>query len=150
MSHSKQKRKFHWELLSEPGSGISAVGYVRHRPKYPGSLVSEISVEEQKPIIEEYAKGKGWKIVRWYEESPQEANNEERAQRPAMTQLLKDVGTDFQVVLCYDAGCWARHGIVACYLLDPLHEHRIWWATSDGRWDLNKVFQEMFGFCYLS
>jgi len=133
------RRKRHsnrvYQMIGEPGPGSTAVGYVR----YSMELQDPASIVTQKRRIEEYARTKGWTISRWYEEPEQSAKYEEIEKRPIFAQLLADAGVTFQIVLCYMNNRWARNAAVAYASLGQLRRKRVWWATADGMWDIDKV-----------
>lgn len=138
------RQKFHrdriYQVVGEPSLGAIAVGYVR----YSMELQDAASIVTQKRLITEFAEKKGWKLVRWYEEPEHSAKYEEIDQRPVFAQLLNDAGTQFQVVLCYMNNRWSRNVPVAYNSLSCLRRLRVWWATSDGLWDIDKVQQDGF------
>jgi DNA invertase Pin-like site-specific DNA recombinase len=129
-----------YQMIGEPGPGAIAVGYVR----YSMELQDPASIATQKRRIEEFAEKKGWKLVRWYAEPEQSAKYEEIEERPIFCELLNDAGVRFQVVLCYMNNRWSRNVPVAYNSLTRLRRLRVWWATSDGLWDIDKVQQDGF------
>jgi DNA invertase Pin-like site-specific DNA recombinase len=129
-----------YQFLGEPGPGTLVAGYVR----YSSELQDPVSIVTQKRRIEEFAAKKGWIIIRWYEEPERSAKYEEIPQRPVFAQLLDDAGGEFQIVLCYANNRWARNSAVAFTSLNQLRRKRVWWATSDGLWDIDKVQQDGF------
>jgi DNA invertase Pin-like site-specific DNA recombinase len=103
------------------------------------------TIATQKRRITEFAEKKKWKIVRWYEEPEQSAKYEDIEQRPVFAQLLNDATSrHFQIVLCYVNNRWARNPVSAYTSLSQLRRLRIWWATSDGLWDIDRVQQDGF------
>lgn len=138
----RQKRHANrvYQQIGEPATGATAVGYVR----YSMELQDPASIVTQKRRIEEFARGKGWTIARWYEEPEQSAKYEEIEERPIFAQLLEDAGTKFQIVLCYMNNRWARNAAVAYVSIGKLRRKRVWWATADGLWDIDKVQQDGF------
>jgi site-specific DNA recombinase len=129
-----------YQFLGEPGPGTLVAGYVR----YSSELQDPVSILTQKRRIEEFAAKKGWIIIRWYEEPERSAKYEEIGQRPIFAQLLDDASGEFQIVLCYANNRWARNSAVAFTSLNQLRRKRVWWATSDGLWDIDKVQQDGF------
>jgi DNA invertase Pin-like site-specific DNA recombinase len=129
-----------YQFLGEPGPGTLVAGYVR----YSSEMQDPVSIVTQKRRIEEFAAKKGWIIIRWYEEPERSAKYEEIQQRPIFAQLLADAGGEFQIVLCYANNRWARNSAVAFTSLNQLRHKRVWWATSDGLWDIDKVQQDGF------
>lgn len=140
MSRQKFHRDRVYQVVGEPGVGSAAVGYVR----YSSELQDPTTIVTQKRRIQEYADTKGWKIVHWYEEPEQSAKYEEIDKRPVFAQLLNEAGIRFQIVLCYMNNRWSRNVVVAYTSLTRLRRARIWWATSDGLWDIDKVQQDGF------
>jgi len=139
---ARQKRHLSrvYQMIGEPGPGAIAVGYVR----YSMELQDPASIATQKRRITEFAEKKGWKLAGWYEEPEQSAKYEEIERRPVFAQLLNDAGTRFQIVLCYMNNRWSRNVPVAYNSLTRLRQLRVWWATSDGLWDIDKVQQDGF------
>jgi DNA invertase Pin-like site-specific DNA recombinase len=129
-----------YQLVGKPEQGALAVGYVR----YSADTQDPASIVTQKRRIQEYADNNGWPILRWYEEPESSAKYDEIDERPVFTQLLADAGHEFYIVLCYTNDRWARNMAVAYSTLSRLRRKRVWWATSDGRWDIDKVEQDGF------
>ena len=138
------RHKFHheriYQLVGEPEPGAMVAGYVR----YSSEMQDPTTIVTQKRLIQEYAARKGWVIVRWYEEPEQSAKYEEIERRPVFAQLLADAGADFAAVLCYVNNRWARNAGVAFASLNQLRRKRVWWATADELWDIDKVQQDGF------
>lgn len=138
------RQKFHrdrvYQVVGEPGSGAIAVGYVR----YSSEMQDPTTVTTQKRCIMEFAEKKGWKVVHWYEEPEESAKYEEIEKRPIFAQLLKDVGKQSQIILCHMNDRWSRNVVVAYTSLTQLRKQRVWWATADGLWDIDKVQQDGF------
>jgi DNA invertase Pin-like site-specific DNA recombinase len=138
------RRKNHahrvYQVIGEPEPGALVAGYAR----YSSELQDPVSILTQKRRIQEYCDRKGWIIIRWYEEPERSAKYEDIEQRPIFAQLLADAGGDFQVVVCYMNNRWARNAAVAFTSLSQLRRKRVWWATSDGLWDIDKVQQDGF------
>lgn len=138
----RQKRHLNrvYQQIGEPGPGTLAVGYVR----YSMELQDRATIVTQKRLIQEFMERKGWRLVRWYEEPEHSAKYEEIDQRPIFAQLLSDAGKHFQAVVCYANNRWSRNVPVAFTSLTRLRRVRVWWATSDGLWDIDKVQQDGF------
>ncbi len=134
MPRQKRDSSRVYQMIGEPGPGAAVVGYVR----YSMELQDPASIVTQKRRIEEYARTKGWTISRWYEEPEQSAKYEEIEKRPIFAQLLADAGVTFQIVLCYMNNRWARNTAVAYASLGQLRRKRVWWATADGMWDIDR------------
>jgi DNA invertase Pin-like site-specific DNA recombinase len=127
-------------VLGEPGPGTLVAGYAR----YSSEMQDPVTILTQKRRIQEFAEKKGWRIVRWYEEPERSAKYEDIEQRPIFAQLLADAGNEFQAIVCYMNNRWARNAAVAFTSLSQLRRKHIWWATSDGLWDIDKVQQHGF------
>src|SRR5712692_8443115 len=140
MPRQKYHRNRVYRLIGEPGPGAIAMGYVR----YSMELQDPATIATQKRRIAEFAEKKGWKLLGWYVEPEQSAKYEEIEQRPVFAQLLNEAGTRFQIVLCYMNNSWSRNVPVAYNALARLRQQRVWWATSDGLWDIDKVQQDGF------
>src|SRR5712692_9985170 len=140
MPRQKYHRNRVYQMVGEPGPGSIAVGYVR----YSSELQDPTTIATQRRRILEFAEKKGWKIVRWYEEPEQSAKYEEIEQRPVFAQLLSESGKQFQIVICYMNNRWSRNVVVAFTSLTRLRQARVWWATADGLWDIDKVQQDGF------
>lgn len=138
------RQKFHrdrvYREIGEPGPGSLAVGYVR----YSSELQNEASIVTQKRLIQELLDKKGWKLARWYEEPEQSAKYDSIDERPIFAQLLNEAGTRFQVVVCAFSNRWARSMEAGYASLSRLRRARVWWATADGLWDIDRVQQDGF------
>ncbi len=126
--------------MSEPGPGSLAAGYVCARL----DLENSTNLSDQKRLIAEFAEKKGWNLAEWYEEPEQSAVYDVPQQRPVFARLLNDASTRFQVVLCSASMYWSWFVGSAYASLDLLRQLEVWWATADGRWDINIVWQEGF------
>jgi len=123
------------QVLIEPGPGSLAVGYACASSAQDGS----IGLDLQRRRIAEFVESKGWELVRWYEEPEGKGDAE---QYHAFAQLLGDAGGEFQAVVCLASRHWSRNISLAYKSLVHLRRLGIWWATADGRWDINTVWQE--------
>lgn len=123
-----------FQVLIEPGPGSPAVGYVSAR-----SSQDSINLDLQRRRIAEFAESKGWELARWYEEPEENGDTE---QYHVFAQLLDDAGSEFQAVLCLASRYWSRNISRSYESLGHLRRLGIWWATADGRWDINTVWQE--------
>lgn len=140
MPRQKYHRDRVYQIVGEPGPGSIAVGYVR----YSSELQDPTTIATQKRRIQEFADKKGWRILRWFVEPEQSAKYEEIEQRPVFAQVLSEAGKQFQIVLCYMNNRWSRNVVVAYTSLTRLRQLRVWWATADGLWDIDKVQQDGF------
>ncbi len=140
MPRQKHHRDRVYQEIGEPGPGALAVGYVR----YSSELQNETSIVTQKRLIQEFLNKKGWKLARWYEEPEQSAKYDSIEERPVFAQLLHEAGTRFQVVVCAFSNRWARSMEAGYASLSRLRRLRVWWATADERWDIDRVQQDGF------
>ncbi len=140
MGRTKQHTQRVYYLVGKPAPGVPAAGYVR----YSSDMQDPASIVTQKRCIEEFAERNGWHIDRWYEEPESSASHEELAERPIFVQLLAEAGEKFQIVLCYTNDRWSRNMSVAFPSLGQLRRKRIWWATADDRWDIDKIQEDGF------
>lgn len=127
-----------YQFACEPGPESTAVGYVRCYSEEQDPTAFAV----QKRRIQEFAKKKGWKIVRWYEELEHCSGREDVEQRLAFAQVLNDAGMQFRVVVCFTSGVWSRRVRVAYDSLARLHQLSIWWATADSLWNSDQVERE--------
>jgi DNA invertase Pin-like site-specific DNA recombinase len=145
MPRHKYHRDRVYQLMCEPGPGSIAVGYVRYSPEMqdPASIVT------QKRVISEFADKKGRRIVRWYVEPEQSAKYEDVDERPVFAQMLKDGEAGaFQVALCYANNRWSRNTALTFLSLSRLRRARVWWATADGLWDIDRIQQDGHGIAF--
>ena len=138
MARNREHPERLYHAVGKPGPGASAVGYIR----YSSDMQNSATTITQKRCIQEYAESNGWHIVHWYEEPESSAKYEEIAKRPVFARLLDDAGRDFHVVLCYSNDRWARNAAVSFASLAVMRDRRIWWATADGLWDIDKVEED--------
>ncbi len=140
MPRQKYHRSRVYQVIGEPGPGSVVVGYVR----YSSELQNETSIVTQKRLIKEFLDKKGWKLARWYEEPEQSAKYDSIEDRPVFAQLLNEAGERFQAVVCAFSNRWARSMEAGYASLSRLRRVRVWWATADGLWDIDKVQQDGF------
>jgi DNA invertase Pin-like site-specific DNA recombinase len=112
--------------------------------RYSSELQNETSIVTQKRLIQEFLDKRGWKLARWYEEPEQSAKFDSIDERPIFAQLLNEAGTRFQVVVCAFSNRWARSMEAGYASLSRLRRARVWWATADERWDIDRVQQDGF------
>jgi DNA invertase Pin-like site-specific DNA recombinase len=148
MPRQKYHRDRVYQEIGEPGPGALGIGYVR----YSSELQSETSITTQKRLIKEFFDKKQWKLVGWREEPERSANNyidDLITERPVFAQLLNDAEAKrFQVVVCAFSNRWARSMEVGYASLTRLRRARVWWCTSDGLWDIDKVQQDGFNVAF--
>ncbi len=145
MPRHKYHRDRVYQLMGEPGPGSIAVGYVR----YSSEMQDPASIVTQKRVITEFADKKGWRIIRWYEEPEQSAKYEDVDERPVFAGMLKDGEAGaFQVALCYANNRWSRNTALTFLSLSRLRKARVWWATADGLWDIDRIQQDGHGIAF--
>lgn len=140
MPRQKYHRDRVFQVIGEPGPGSTVVGYVR----YSSELQNEASIITQKRLIKEYIDRKGWQLVDWYEEPEESAKYDSIEDRPQFARLLKEAGIRFQVVVCAFTNRWARSMEAGYASLSRLRRAHVWWCTSDGLWDIDKIQQDGF------
>ena len=74
--------------------------------------------------------------------SPSSLNFKSTEQRPVYLRLFSDARSQFKVVLCSANRYWSRNVGRAYKSLNHLCQLGVWWATADGQWDINSVWQE--------
>ncbi len=127
-----------YRVIGEPGPCTHGIGYVR----YSSDMQDSATLVTQKRKIEEFFARKGWILDGFYEEPEQSAKYEEIEQRPVFARMLAEAGTTFQVIVCYMNDRWARNVNVAFNSLALLRRKGVWWATSDGFFDLDRINQD--------
>jgi len=127
-----------YRLIGEPGPGAHGVGYVR----YSSDMQDPATLVTQKRRVAEFFARKGWILDGYREEPEQSAKYEEISQRPVFARMLDEAGTNFQVIVCYMNDRWARNVNVAFNSLALLRRKGVWWATSDGQFDLDRINQD--------
>ncbi|HTK07233.1 MAG TPA: recombinase family protein [Ktedonobacteraceae bacterium] len=142
MPRRKHHRNRVYQVVGEPGPGAVFVGYVR----YSSDMQDPASIVTQKRVISEFAKRKGWKIIRWYEEPAHSAKYEEVEKRPVFAELLNDADAKkFQGVLCYANNRWARNVALSSSSIARLRHAKVWWATADGQFDIDRIQEDAGG-----
>ncbi len=132
----KRRHNRHWERLEAPGRGARAAAYLR----YSSDMQSPHTITVQRRMCLEYAAKQGWRIVVWYEEPATTAKCEEIEERPCFAELLEVVKRhEVDVVLCAQNDRWARNEAVTYMSIAIMRRAGAWWATADGRWDINKI-----------
>jgi DNA invertase Pin-like site-specific DNA recombinase len=133
-----------YRVIGEPGPGAHGVGYVR----YSSDMQDPATLVTQKRRIGEFFDLKRWILDGFVEEPEQSAKYEEIAQRPAFARMLDEAGTTYQVIVCYMNDRWARNKVVAYLSLARLRRAGVWWATTDGKWDIDRVEEDGWDVAY--
>lgn len=135
-----------WRKVSEPGPGAHYRGYVRfsHAAGHYG-----LTTEGQKQQIHAYAEARGWVCDGFDEEPARTAKYEEIERRPVFARHLEAAARgDFQVSLCYMNDRWARNKATAYVSLSRLRQAAVWWATTDGKWTIDRIEEDGWDVAY--
>lgn len=142
MARQKKHNNRVYQLVGEPAPGSIIVGYVR----YSSDMQDAYTLATQKRVITEFAEKRGWVIARWYEEPAHSAKYEDVEKRPVFAQLLNDADAKkFQGVLCYSNNRWARNVTLSTSSIARLRRAKIWWATADGQFDIDRIQEDAGG-----
>ncbi len=129
-----------WRKVSEPGPGATYRGYVRfsHEAGHYG-----LTTQGQKAHMQAYADARGWVCLGWDEEPAKTAKYEDIDKRPVFKAHLEaaEAGA-FDVSLSYMADRWARNKVVAFVSLSRLRRAAVWWATTDGKWTIDRTEED--------
>lgn len=129
-----------WRRVSEPGPGAVARGYLRfsNQAGHYG-----LTLEGQRQHLRAYCEARGWTLDGFDEEPAQSAKYEEIEKRPIFQRHLAAAQRgDFAVSLCYMADRWARNKITAFVSLSQLRRAGVWWATTDGKWTIDRTEED--------
>ena len=135
-----------WRKVGEPGPGAHCRGYVRfsHEAGHFG-----LTIEGQKEHLRAFAQARQWIIDGFDIEPARSAKYEDIEERPVFAQHLQAAERgEFQVSLCYMNDRWARNKVVAYVSLSRLRRASIWWATSDGKWDIDRIEEDGWDVAY--
>jgi DNA invertase Pin-like site-specific DNA recombinase len=139
-----QRRPSKWATIPEPSPGARYRGYLRYSEKdAKDRRDDQTTFLMQKAEIDAYAKARGWVWAGWDEEPAVTGAAEEIALRPAFQKHLDDAAAGrFEVSLCHVSDRWARDTEIAVGSLKRLRRAGVYWATADGKWDVNKVIAD--------
>lgn len=135
-----------WRKVGEPGPGARVRGYIRfsHEEGRHGH-----TVEQQQAEMRAYLEARGWALDGWDVEEATSAKYEELERRPVFRRHLERAERgDFHVSLCYMNDRWARNKIVAYVSLSRLRRTGVWWATTDGRWHIDRIEEDGWDIAY--
>lgn len=135
-----------WRKISEPGPGAHYRGYVRfsHEAGHFG-----LTTEGQKDAIRAYGEARGWICDGFDEEPARSAKYEEIEQRPVFRRHIEAAERGaFAISLCYMNDRWARNKVVAYVSLSKLRRAGVWWATTDGRWNIDRIEEDGWDVAY--
>jgi len=144
MARNKSHPNRIYRVIGEPGPGAHGVGYVR----YSSDMQDPATLVTQRRKIEEFFERKGWILDGFFEEPEQSAKYEEIEQRPVFARMLAEAGATFQVIVCYMNDRWARNKVVAYLSLSRLRRAGVWWATTDGKWDIDRIEEDGWDVAY--
>jgi DNA invertase Pin-like site-specific DNA recombinase len=109
-----------------------------------------LTIDGQKQHIHEFAEARQWLIDGFDVEPARSAKYETIDERPVFAQhLLAAERGDFQASLCYMNDRWARNKLVALVSLSRLRNTGTWWATSDGRWNIDRTEEDGWDVAYM-
>lgn len=135
-----------WRKVGEPGPGAHCRGYVRfsHEAGHFG-----LTIEGQKEHMLADVAAHQWILDGFDVEPARSAKFEEIEDRPVFAQHLQAAERgEFQVSLCYMNGRWARNNVVAYVSLSRLRRAGIWWATTDGKWNIDRIEEDGWDIAY--
>jgi DNA invertase Pin-like site-specific DNA recombinase len=135
-----------WGKVGEPGPGAHCRGYVRY--SYEAGRFG-LTIEGQKEELRRFAEPRQWIIDGFDVEPERSAKYENIEERPVFAHHLQaaDRG-EFQVSLCYMNDRWARNKVVAYLSLSRLRKVGVWWATTDGKWNIDRIEEDGWDIAY--
>ena len=137
------RRPSKWATIPEPGPGARFRGYLRYSERDLYSVADKTTFQLQRDEMERYARARGWLCVGWDEEPAISGAAEDISLRPAFAKHLADAAAGlFDVSLCFMTDRWARDTAIGLDSLKRLRRAGVYWATCDGRWDINKVIED--------
>lgn len=101
-----------------------------------------ISIENQKLIIESYAKEKGWSIDRWYEDDGFSGYS---FQRPDFRRMVMDLEKDLYIIVAKDLSRIGRHNAKVLLFLEEIKEMERRIVLIDDHYDTIKVEDDTIG-----
>jgi DNA invertase Pin-like site-specific DNA recombinase len=135
-----------WRKVGEPGPGAHCRGYARFSDE-DGRF--GLTIEGQKARMSAYAEARRWIMDGFDVEPEHSAKYEDIEERPIFAQHLQAAEQGkFQVSLCYMNDRWARNKVVAHASLSRLRQADIWWATSDGKWNIDRTEEDGWDIAY--
>lgn len=135
-----------WRKVGEPGPGTHCRGYIRF--SHEAGLFG-LTTEGQKEEVRKHAEARQWIIDGFDVEPARSAKYENIEDRPIFAQHLQAAERgEFQVSLCYMNDRWARNKVVAYLSLSRLRQAGIWWATTDGKWDIDRIEEDGWDIAY--
>ncbi len=147
----RTRRPSKWATIPEPPAGARYRGYLRYSERDLSTTSADKSTFQlQRAEISAYAASRGWVCAGWDEEPAVSGAAEEIALRPAFQKHLADAAAGlFDVSLCFMTDRWARDTAIGLDSLKRLRRAGVYWATSDGRWDINKVIEDGFSIAFV-
>jgi DNA invertase Pin-like site-specific DNA recombinase len=114
------------------------------------AAVDKSTFQLQRAEVEAFANVRGWVNAGWDEEPSVSGAAEDIALRPAFQKHLTDAAAGkFEVSLCFMSDRWARDTAIGLESLKRLRRAGVFWATADGRWDINKVIEDGFSIAFV-
>lgn len=135
-----------WRKVGEPSPGAHCRGYVRfsHEAGHYG-----LTVPGQKDHIRVFAEAHGWTLDGFDEEPARSAKYDEIEDRPVFAAHLEAAASGaFAVSLAYMNDRWARNPGVAYASLSRLRRSGVYWATTDGRWNIDRIQEDGWDIAY--
>lgn len=135
-----------WRKVGEPGPGTHCRGYIRFSNE-AGHF--GLTIEGQKEEVRRFAEPRQWIVDGFDVEPARSAKYEDIEERPVFAQHLQAAERgEFQVSLCYMNDRWARNKVVAYVSLSRMRKAGIWWATTDGKWDIDRIEEDGWDIAY--
>jgi DNA invertase Pin-like site-specific DNA recombinase len=147
----RPRRRSKWARIPEPPAGARYRGYLRYSERDLKTPTAEkTTFLMQRAEIDAYAKARGWVCAGWDEEPAITGAAEEIALRPAFQRHLDAAAAGrFDISLCHMSDRWARDTAIGLDSLKRLRRAGVYWATADGKWDINKVIEDGFSIAFV-
>lgn len=151
MSNRRRLRRLSkWSTIPIPPPGSRYRGYLRYSERDLHGASDKTTFELQRIEISRFAQAHGWVCSGWDEEPAISGAAEEIHLRPAFQKHLSDAASgQFDISLCFMTDRWARDTAIGLESLKRLRRAGIYWATSDSKWDINKVIEDGFSIAFV-
>jgi hypothetical protein len=131
-----------WARIPVPPAGARFRGYMRYSER-DRSTADKHTLEMQRREVDSLARSMGWICTGWDEEPAISGAAESIEQRPAFSRHLAAAEAgEFDVSLVHMSDRWARDTEIALHSLKRLRRAGVYWATADGKWDINRVIED--------